>query len=189
MKKMLVALVLLAVASASWGQDTAPAAQAAPPPTSAAPARRRLRSRRPSASSVYPGSGQDAAKQARTRTSATSGPAGRPGLTHRPRPRPRRLTRRRAARSRARPVGRQGEPPSVRFPTNAISETRVVSMPEKARRRRRGGGGKGRRAQKKAGKQAEAQAKQAAQARTPGAKDTFKKAWGACLEGRGYSVK
>ena len=48
---------------------------------------------------------------------------------------------------------------------------------------------RGRRAQKKAGKQAEAQAKQAAQAQDTAAKDTFKKAWGACLEGRGYSVK
>jgi len=48
---------------------------------------------------------------------------------------------------------------------------------------------KGRRAQKKAGKQAEAQANQAAQAQDAGKKDTFKKAWGACLEGRGYSVK
>jgi hypothetical protein len=48
---------------------------------------------------------------------------------------------------------------------------------------------RGRRAQKKAGKQAEAQAQQAAQAQDAAAKDTFKKAWGACLEGRGYSVK
>jgi hypothetical protein len=48
---------------------------------------------------------------------------------------------------------------------------------------------KGRRAQKKAGKQAEAQAKQAAQTQDVQTKDTFKKAWGACLEGRGYSVK
>lgn len=48
---------------------------------------------------------------------------------------------------------------------------------------------KGRRAQKKAGKQAEAQAQQAAQAQDAQAKDTFKKAWGACLEGRSYSVK
>jgi hypothetical protein len=51
------------------------------------------------------------------------------------------------------------------------------------------GAAKGRRAQKKAAKQAEAQAKQAAQAQDAQKKDTFKKAWGACLEGRGYSVK
>ena len=48
---------------------------------------------------------------------------------------------------------------------------------------------KGRRAQKKAGKQAEAQAQQAAQTQDVTKKDTFKKSWGACLEGRGYSVK
>jgi hypothetical protein len=51
------------------------------------------------------------------------------------------------------------------------------------------GAAKGRRAQKKAGKEAEAQAKQTAQAQDAGAKDTFKKAWGACLEGKGYTVK
>jgi hypothetical protein len=48
---------------------------------------------------------------------------------------------------------------------------------------------KGRRAQKKARKQAEAQAEQATQTQDTQKKDTFKKAWGACLEGRGYSVK
>ena len=48
---------------------------------------------------------------------------------------------------------------------------------------------KGRRAQKKAGKQAEAQAQQTAQTQDAATKDTFKKSWGACLEGRGYSVK
>jgi hypothetical protein len=51
------------------------------------------------------------------------------------------------------------------------------------------GAAKGRRAQKKAGKQAEAQAQQTAQTQDAQKKDTFKKAWGACLEGRGYSVK
>jgi YMGG-like Gly-zipper len=51
------------------------------------------------------------------------------------------------------------------------------------------GAAKGRRAQKKAGKQAEAQATQAASAEDATRKDTFKKAWGACLEGKGYSVK
>jgi hypothetical protein len=37
--------------------------------------------------------------------------------------------------------------------------------------------------------QAEAQAQQAAGTQDAGKKETFKKAWGACLEGRGYSVK
>ena len=51
------------------------------------------------------------------------------------------------------------------------------------------GAAKGRRAQKKAEKQTEAQAQQTAQTQDTQKKDTFKKAWGACLEGRGYSVK
>ncbi len=51
------------------------------------------------------------------------------------------------------------------------------------------GAAKGRRAQKKAEKQARQQAEQQAKAQDAGARDTFKKAWGACLEGRGYSVK
>ena len=51
------------------------------------------------------------------------------------------------------------------------------------------GAAKGRRAQKKAGKEAEAKAVETAKATDNAAKDTFKKSWGACLEGRGYSVK
>jgi hypothetical protein len=51
------------------------------------------------------------------------------------------------------------------------------------------GAAKGRRGRKKAEKQAEAQAQQATKAQDTQTKDTFKKAWGACLEGRGYSVK
>jgi hypothetical protein len=48
---------------------------------------------------------------------------------------------------------------------------------------------KGRRAQKKGEKQAEQQAQQKTEAQAATTKDTFKKAWGACLEGRKYSVK
>jgi hypothetical protein len=51
------------------------------------------------------------------------------------------------------------------------------------------GAAKGRRAQKKAEKQATQQAQQAAKTQDATAKETFKKAWGACLEGRGYTVK
>src|SRR5262249_14586965 len=51
------------------------------------------------------------------------------------------------------------------------------------------GAAKGRRAQKKAQKQAQAQAQQAAQTQDTQKKETFKKAWATCLEGRGYSVK
>jgi outer membrane lipoprotein SlyB len=51
------------------------------------------------------------------------------------------------------------------------------------------GAAKGRRTRKKKQKEAEAQAQQATQNQNTQQKDTFKKAWGACLEGRGYSVK
>jgi hypothetical protein len=48
---------------------------------------------------------------------------------------------------------------------------------------------RGRRGQKKAQKQAEAKAQEATKTQDTQTKDTFKKAWSACLEGRGYSIK
>ena len=51
------------------------------------------------------------------------------------------------------------------------------------------GAAKGRRERKKKKKEAEAQAQQATQNQDTQRKESFKKAWGACLEGRGYSVK
>jgi hypothetical protein len=51
------------------------------------------------------------------------------------------------------------------------------------------GAARGRRARKQAQKQAKEEAKQATVALDTQTKETFKKAWGACLEGRGYSVK
>ena len=51
------------------------------------------------------------------------------------------------------------------------------------------GAARGRRARKQAQKQAKEEAKQATAALDTQTKETFKKAWGACLEGRGYSVK
>jgi hypothetical protein len=51
------------------------------------------------------------------------------------------------------------------------------------------GAAKGRRAQKKAEKQAKQQAQTQAQTQDAQSKETFRKAWGACLEGRGYTVK
>ena len=51
------------------------------------------------------------------------------------------------------------------------------------------GAARGRRARKQAKKQAQEEAKQATAALDTQTKETFKKAWGACLEGRGYSVK
>jgi outer membrane lipoprotein SlyB len=51
------------------------------------------------------------------------------------------------------------------------------------------GAAKGRRERKKKKKEAEAEAQQATKDQDTQRKDAFKKAWGACLEGRGYSVK
>jgi len=51
------------------------------------------------------------------------------------------------------------------------------------------GAARGRRARKQAQKQAKQEAKQATAALDTQTKATFNKAWGACLEGRGYSVK
>jgi hypothetical protein len=51
------------------------------------------------------------------------------------------------------------------------------------------GAARGRRARKQAQKQAKEEAKQATATLDTQTKETFKKAWGACLEGRGYSVK
>jgi hypothetical protein len=51
------------------------------------------------------------------------------------------------------------------------------------------GAAKGRRAQKRAEKQAEQKAEETAKQQTATTRDTFKKAWGACLDGKGYSVK
>jgi len=52
-----------------------------------------------------------------------------------------------------------------------------------------GGAVRGRRQAKKAQKQQEQQAQQQAQAQQAQVQETFKKAFGACLEGKGYSVK
>ena len=52
-----------------------------------------------------------------------------------------------------------------------------------------GGAVRGRRTAKKAQKQQQQQAQQQAQAQQTQVQETFKKAYGACLEGKGYSVK
>jgi outer membrane protein with glycine zipper len=51
------------------------------------------------------------------------------------------------------------------------------------------GAAKGRRAKKQAKKQAEQQAVQQANAQASGQIDTFKKAYSACIEGKGYTIK
>lgn len=51
------------------------------------------------------------------------------------------------------------------------------------------GAARGRRAKKEAKKQSEQQAAQQAQAQAAGTIDSFKKAFSACLEGKGYTIK
>ena len=189
MTKTLVAVATLAVASASFGQDAAPAAQGAPPPAAQAsqpppkPATLGL--------FVYPGSGQDATKQGQDENECYLWARGQTGIDPTAPPTqaatpdaPKGGAVKGAARGAARGAA-----------VGAVSDERHVGdegsldAGEGAAAGAAAGAVKGRRAQKKAGKQAEAQAQQAAQTQDTQKKDTFKKAWGACLEGRGYSVK
>lgn len=184
-----VVVALLAVASASFGQDTAPAAQAAPPPAAAVsqpppkPATLGL--------FVYPGAGQDAAKQGQDENECYLWARGQTGIDPTAAPTqaaavdaPKGGAVKGAARGAARGAA-----------VGAVSDERHVGdegsldAGEGATAGAAAGAVRGRRAQKKAAKQAQAQAQQAAQTQDAQAKETFKKAWGACLEGRSYSVK
>ena len=188
MKKMLVALVFLAVASAAFGQEPAPAAQAAPQPTAAAPA-----PPKPGTLGlfVYPGSGQDAARQGQDENECYLWARGQTGIDPTAAPTqaaaveaPKGGAVKGAARGAAKGavVGEVAD-------NRTIGDEGHLDAGEGAAAGAAVGAARGRRAQKKAGKQAEAQAQQAAQTQDAQKKDTFKKAWGACLEGRGYSVK
>jgi hypothetical protein len=140
---------------------------------------------------VYPGSGQDATQQGKDEGECYAWAKQQTGIdpTAAPAPAaaadaPKGGAVKGAARGAARgaAVGAIGEDDRVRDEGN-------LDAGEGAAAGAVAGAARGRRAQRKAGKQAEAQAQQAAQAQDAAAKDTFKKAWGACLEGRGYSVK
>ena len=160
-----------------------PATEAAPPAESPKPATLGLM--------VYPGSGQDAAQQGKdegecykwareqTKIDPTVAPTPAP-VADAPKGGAVKGAARGAAKGAA--VGAIGDDDRVRDEGN-------LDAGEGAAAGAAAGAAKGRRAQKKAGKQAEAQSKQAAQTQDASQKDTFKKAWGACLEGRGYSVK
>ena len=166
------------VSSEAVAQATAPTSSATPKPATLGLA-------------VYPGSGQDATQQAKdesecyawaqqqTGIDPMAAPAAAPAAEA-----PRGGAVKGAARGAARgaAVGAVGEDDRVRDEGN-------LDAGEGAAAGAAAGAVKGRRAQKKASKQAEAQAQQSAQADDTARKDTFKKSWGACLEGRGYSVK
>src|SRR5262249_23316524 len=165
-------LAVLVAASAFAGQDPAPPAAPQNPPAApqAAPKPQTLNL------FVYPGSGQDAAKQSQDENECYSWARQQTGIdpTATPAPAaPVEKQRRGAAGGAA--VGAIGDGDDGAGDGAAIGAT--------------AGAVRGRRQQKKANKQAEAQAKETAQTQDAQTKETFKKAWGACLEGRGYSVK
>jgi hypothetical protein len=140
---------------------------------------------------VYPGSGQDAAKQGKDESECYTWARQQTGIdptvataaapvAEAPKGGAVKGAARGAARGAA--VGAVGDDDHQRDDGN-------LDAGEGAAAGAAAGAVRGRRAQKKAGKQAEAQAKQTAQTQDAASKDTFKKSWGACLEGRGYSVK
>lgn len=169
--------------SAAFAQDPAPATAAPAPAAALKPANLGL--------IVYPGSGQDATQQAKdenecygwarqqTGIDPTATPAPAP-VADAPKGGAVKGAARGAARGAA--VGAVGDDDRHR-------DEGTLDAGEGAAAGAAAGAVKGRRTQKKAGKQAEAQAQQTAQAQDAATKDTFKKAWGACLEGRKYTVK
>jgi hypothetical protein len=184
MTNRLTVLALLACASAAAAQDPAPAQQAAPAPQAAQPAGAAQPAPPKPATLglfVYPGSGQDAAKQGQDENECYGWARQQTGID---------------------PIAAPTQAATPDVPKGgavkgaaggALVGTAVGAIAgdtgEGAAIGAVAGAAKGRRAQKKAEKQAKAQAQQAAQTQDVQKKETFKKAWGACLEGRGYSVK
>jgi hypothetical protein len=180
MKKTVVALTLCVVASVAAQEAAPPAPNTAPPPK---PGTLGL--------FVYPGQGQDAAKQGQDENECYLWARGQTGIDPTAAPTqaeapdaPKGGAVKGAARGAARgaAVGAVGEDDRVRDEGN-------LDAGEGAAAGAAAGAVRGRRAQKKAQKKAEAQAEQTAQSQDAQKKETFKKAWGACLQGRGYSVK
>ncbi len=140
---------------------------------------------------VYPGSGQDAAQQGKDESECYAWAREQTGIDPMAAPAPPAEVKapkggavKGAARGAAKgaAVGAVGDDDRVR-------DEGHLDAGEGAAAGAAAGAAKGRRQQKKSGKEAEAQAKQTAQAEDAGQKDTFKRSWGACLEGRKYSVK
>jgi hypothetical protein len=182
-KTKTIVLFLTSVAVVGLGSRTAFAQTTPAPAATPKPATLGL--------AVYPGKGQDAAQQSKDEGECYTWARQQTGIdpTAAPTPvaaaeAPKGGAVKGAARGAARgaAVGAVGDDDRVRDEGN-------LDAGEGAAAGAAAGAAKGRRAQKKAGKQAEAQAKQATQAQDAASKDTFKKSWGACLEGRGYSVK
>jgi hypothetical protein len=163
-----------------------PPATAPPPATTAAmpkPASLGL--------AVYPGSGQDAAQQSKDEGECYQWAGQQTGIdpTAAPAPVPAADVPKGGGAKGAVKGAAKGAAVGQVIDSRTIGDEGHLDAGEGATAGAAAGAVKGRRAQKKAGKQAEAQAQQTAQTQNVAAKDTFKNAWGACLAGRGYSVK
>ena len=190
MNQTLAAVAVFAMASASFGQDAAPAAQAASQPAAAAPATPPPPKPATLGLFVYPGTGQDAAKQGQDENECYLWARGQTGIdpTVATEAAAVEAPKGGAVKGAARGAAKGAVVGEV-ADNRTIGDEGHLDAGEGAATGAAVGAAKGRRAQKKAGKQAEAQAQQTAQTQDAQKKDTFKKAWGACLEGRGYSVK
>jgi hypothetical protein len=172
-----VAVPLLAVQSTS--QEPAASPQPAPPKPQSL------------GLMVYPGSGQDAAKQGQDENECYSWARQQTGIdpTAAPSPvAPKEAPKGGAVKGAARGAAKGAAVGAVGDDDWERDEGHLDAG-EGAAAGAAAGAVKGRRPQKKAAKQSDAQAQQAAQTQAAQTKDSFKKAWGACLEGRGYSVK
>jgi len=178
MKKICVALSLLVAASAA-AQEAAPPVQSAAPPK---PGTLGL--------IVYPAKGQDAAKQGQDENECFTWARGQTGIDPTVATQAAEVEAQRggavkgAARGAAKgaAVGAVGDDDHQRDEGN-------LDAGEGAGAGAAAGAVRGRRAQKKATKKAEAEAQQTAQTQDAQKKETFKKAWSTCLEGRGYTAK
>jgi hypothetical protein len=177
-----VATLITFATSAAFAQAPAPATTPSPA-TPPKPASLGLM--------VYPGSGQDPAQQSKDENECYAWAGQQSGVDPTAAPKPAAETeeaRGGAVRGAARGAAK-GAAVGAIADDGRVRDEGNLDAGEGAAAGATAGAVKGRRAQKKANKQAQAQAQQTAQAQDTAAKDTFKKAWGACLEGRGYTVK
>src|SRR5262245_35242143 len=179
-KTHFVALAVLFAASAFAGQDPAPPAAPQNPPAApqAAPKPQTLNL------FVYPGSGQDAAKQSQDENECYTWARQQTGIDPTATPAPAAPVEKQrggAVKGAARGAAGGAAVGAIADGDDGAGDGAAIGATAGAVR--------GRRQQKKANKQAEAQAKETAKTQDAQTKETFKKAWGACLEGRGYSVK
>jgi hypothetical protein len=182
MRNRLAVLTMLAIAPVVAAQEPAPPPQLAPQPAPPKPASLSL--------FVYPGGGQDAAKQGQDENECYLWARGQTGIdpTAATQVAAVEVPKGGAAKGAARGAARGAAVGAV-SDNRHIGDEGSLDAGEGAAAGAAVGAAKGRRKQKKAEKQAQAQAQQAAQSQDAQKQDTFKKAWGACLEGRNYSVK